>query len=228
MAWWDNVGGGLSNMFLGGFGTGNINQYYSPQGDPYLLEAGRYNAAQTSGAIQRRLRQQAQYSTPELTGYANLAASIGAMGGEANQYNQLLNAEHQRQAENFSRLQQMRYQSYLQNQINAQEHERNKAGFWGSIAPILGTAAGAFLGGPGGAMLGSRLFGGGGGGGGGSSYGSGGDWMDTGGYQGYRDYQPGYGGNDWSSGGGYQGYANYRPGYTPPAPRGNPFGSYKY
>jgi hypothetical protein len=131
--------------------------YFDPRGNQRLIEAGRQNAGNISGGLQRQAQLASQASGQDPTQRASfwLQALLGGQGQQANLTNQALMDAWRRQAD-FA--QGLMGQSQGLGQFNRQQEGPSFGDYLGALG---GTAVGSFLGPLGGAAggaLGRRLF----------------------------------------------------------------------
>ncbi len=118
---------------------------------------------------------------PSLAAYGGLNALLSGQGDAARGVNAgALQYQQQQQAQQWQQ-HLMELQAMLQQRL----YKSQQPSMWSQLAGIGGSLGGALLGGPFGAALGGRVFGGGGGGGGGMDMN---DWLQNGGmnYGGFR------------------------------------------
>ena len=113
-------------------------------------------------------RRSAQNSAPWATGAAGLQSLIQGQGNAAHNINQgAMGYLQQQQAQQWQE-----HMARLQSQLQMDQWKQMQPGWGQQLMGIAGTGLGAYLGGPGGAALGGKMFGGGGGGQGGGGWSS--------------------------------------------------------
>ncbi len=159
-----------NNNYYGGQAQADIGAardagFFNPQGSGLIMRTTRREALRNSDNMRRRaaILARLQGLDPNQARVATLGADIAGSEGTANALNQAQYGQLE-SGQNFAR---GLYTGQL-GQENAMrlakyQHDLNKPTVGGQIGQIAGTVGGAFLGGPGGAALGNRIFGGGGG-----------------------------------------------------------------